>query len=276
MTANKYQNVRAALCWTKEIAALAIAMVDRFNEPIELFTETAFNVEDLDPSQYKDVFDDPTTFDEARNHPDPFQRKKWREAIKKEFDKMGSRNVWTKIKRSAMEDGRRCVKHKWVFNIKRNGIFRARLVACGYSQIAGTDFNEIYAPVANDVTFRLLLIEMLIRGLEAMIFDVETAFLMGDLDTTIYMDCPMGMDHEDDEVLLLNKTIYGLVQSARLYNHKFAKTIIDLGFKQCEADPCLFKREKNGDPCVGETLCCISLHIIAHISLRDIYVYLRD
>ena len=71
---------------------------------------------------------------------------------------------------------------------------------------------------------------------------------MGDLDTTIYMDCPMGMDHEDEEVVLLNKTVDGLVQSARLCNHKFAKTMIDLWFEQCKADPCLFKREKNGEP----------------------------
>ena len=62
-------------------------------------------------------------FDEAWNHPDPFQRNKWKEAIQKEFKKMNEQGVWRKINRSEMPPGRRCVKHKWVFNIKRNGIF---------------------------------------------------------------------------------------------------------------------------------------------------------
>ena len=53
---------------------------------------------------------------------------------------------------------RRCVKSKWVFKIKRDGTFRARIVACGYSQIPGVDFSDNYAPVVNDITFRMLLI----------------------------------------------------------------------------------------------------------------------
>ena len=48
---------------------------------------------------------------------------------------MNNRGVWRKIKRSDVPKGRRLVKYKWVFDIKRNGRFRARLVVCGYSQI---------------------------------------------------------------------------------------------------------------------------------------------
>ena len=81
-------------------------------------------------------------FDEAWNHPDEWQRSKWREAIMKEFTKMEKLNVGKKIKRQDMPEGQRCVKHKWVFEIKRNGVFHARLVACGYSQIPGVDFME--------------------------------------------------------------------------------------------------------------------------------------
>ena len=71
---------------------------------------------------------------------------------------MGKLQVWKKVPRSTMGANRRCVKHKWVFEIKRSGIFRARLAACGYSQVPGVDFTEVYAPVANDVTYRLLVI----------------------------------------------------------------------------------------------------------------------
>ena len=107
------------------------------------------------------------------------------------------------------------MKHKWVFEIKRNGVFRSRLVACGYSQVPGVDFQDIYSPVINDVTVRAMLIAMMIWGLDCKLIDVETAFLHGVLGKgeEIYMDCPEGMVHTEDECLLLENTIYGLVQS---------------------------------------------------------------
>jgi hypothetical protein len=47
-------------------------------------------------------------------------------------------------KQSLAESERRCIKHKWVFDIKRDGTFKAWLVACGYSQIPGVDFADVY------------------------------------------------------------------------------------------------------------------------------------
>jgi Reverse transcriptase (RNA-dependent DNA polymerase) len=79
------------------------------------------------------------------------------------------------------------VKHKWVFDIKRSGIFRAILVACGYSQVAGIDFTQVFSPVCNDVTFRVVLICMIVWGLDALIFDVVAAFLTGNLKEEIYI-----------------------------------------------------------------------------------------
>ena len=200
--------------------------------------------EKIPPTVYRDLFTAPNKFEEAWNHPDPWQRLKWRAAITKEFDKMESQKVWKVIKRSEMPKGRRCVKHKWVFEIKRNGVFRARLVACGYSQVPGVDFTETYAPVVNDITVRLLLIVMIIWKFAALIGDVETAFLNGVLGIgeEIFMDCPEGMECEDDDCALLEKTIYGLVQSARAYFKKAVKVLIEIGFKQSAADPCLFVR----------------------------------
>jgi len=48
---------------------------------------------------------EPTTFQDAYNHPNPSQRKKWREAIKKEFRDMTHRGVWRKVKRSTIPQG---------------------------------------------------------------------------------------------------------------------------------------------------------------------------
>ena len=78
-------------------------------------------------------FIEPKTFDEAWNHQDPHQRRKWLTAILKEFADMEKRKIWKKVKRSDMPSDCRCVKSKWVFKIKRDVTFCARLVACGYS-----------------------------------------------------------------------------------------------------------------------------------------------
>ena len=118
----------------------AFAMIDRFGGDFDEATlpELAMFVdsdlqqqpkeakyEKMDPTHYKDIFDKPRSFDEAWNHEEPFQRRKWREAINKELDKMNLRKAWRKIKRSQKPKDRRCVKHKWVLEIKRSGIFRA-------------------------------------------------------------------------------------------------------------------------------------------------------
>jgi hypothetical protein len=73
----------------------------------------------------------PETFQQAYNHPDEKIRTKWREGIKKEFHDMIKQGVWRNMKRNDVPSGRQCVKNRWVFEIKQNGIFRSRLVACG-------------------------------------------------------------------------------------------------------------------------------------------------
>ena len=107
----------------------------------------------IEEQRLKEAYEEPKTFQDAYHHPDPLQREKWRTAIKKEFADMHNRNVWRNFKRRDMPANRRCVKNKWVLKIKRDGRFRARLVACGYSQVPGVDFTENYAPVVNDVTW---------------------------------------------------------------------------------------------------------------------------
>ena len=190
-----------------------------------------------------DDYDEPTTFAEAWNHPNQEKRKKWRMAIQKEFADMNKRQVWRKMKRRDMPNGRRCVKCKWVFKEKRNGVFRARLVACGYSQIAGIDFSENYSPVVNDISYRIMLIILILMKLHGMIADVETAFLHGDLEEDIYMECPEGLDAEIDECLKLLKSIYGLVQAARQWWKKLIEILKRIGFVVNKADPCLLMRK---------------------------------
>jgi Reverse transcriptase (RNA-dependent DNA polymerase) len=80
---------------------------------------------------------------------------------------------------------------KWVFKVKKDGTYCARLVALGYNQVPGDDFTDNYAPVINDVTFRLVLLIYLLRKMDSEIIDVEAAFLYGIfLKEEIFMKSP--------------------------------------------------------------------------------------
>ncbi len=157
---------------------------------------------------------------------------------------MNKQQLWHKVKRDKIPKGRHCVKCKWVFKIKRNGIFHACLVACGYSQIPGVDFSENYSPVVCDVTFRILILVLIVFSLKAKIVDMETAVLYGNIEEETFMECPPGMtDVKQNEVLALNKCIYGLVQAARQYHKKAVEVLHKIGFKGGDVNPCLFWKQ---------------------------------
>ena len=187
----------------------------------------------------------PKSFEEAWNHPDELLREEWRGSIRKEFRGMLNRGVWRTIKRRDMPSGRRLVKNNWIFDIKRDGRFRARLVACGYSQVPGIDFQNSYAPTINDVTWRILLVLMVLKNYEGRVVDVETAFLYGELEEDIYMENPPGLGNSADECVKLEKAIYGLVQAARQYYKFFVKVLTEIGFELSKADPCLLVRRND-------------------------------
>jgi hypothetical protein len=82
--------------------------------------------------------------------------------------------------------------------------------------------------------------------LQASIVDVETAFLHGNLQEKIYMNVPKGLSQDDNTCLLLKKTIYGLVQSAREFYNKLLSTLKSMGFTENKSEPYLLTRWING------------------------------
>ena len=132
------------------------------------------------------------------------------------------------------------------FQDQKKWSYRARLVAKRFSQIPGEDFTEHFSPVINDVTFRIVQTRMILEGLDAIVIDIDNAFLNGDLDHEIFMKMPEGykeciQDYEDGKALKLDKAIYGLVQAARQFWKKFNSKLNQAGFKPSIADPCLFQ-----------------------------------
>ena len=181
----------------------------------------------------------------------------WQVAIRKEIKSMINRGVWRKIDKVKIPENRRLIGNKWVFKIKRDGTYRARLVALGYSQIPGVDYTENFAPVAHDVSFRIALARMMVEKLDSLVMDVETAFLYGDIEEEIFMKSPVGMDEIDpgsspEDCYQLKKGIYGLCQAARQFWKKFVDTIKKepFGFTVSPADPCMLFKENNLGICI--------------------------
>jgi Reverse transcriptase (RNA-dependent DNA polymerase) len=185
---------------------------------------------------------EPSTLDQAWNHADPKDQDNWRNVIKKELIDMESKKVWEVIKKEGIPEGRRTIKNKWIFKIKRNGVFRARLVACGYSQVPGIVFNESFDPVINDVSLRIMLVSKLIWDLQVSIIDVKTAFLNGELQEEIYINVPEASRIDPDYCLKLKRAIYGLVPSAREFYKKLTLVLKSMGFKENKSDPCLLSK----------------------------------
>ena len=197
-----------------------------------------------------DLHENPTYFNEAWNHEDPQERKHWRDAIKKEFRDMIKNEVWSKYKKKDIPNDRRLLGSKWVFKKKKNGVFRARLVALGYNQIPGVDHQDNFAPVVTETTFRLVMIFSMLNDCACEIVDIETAFLYGDLEETIFMKVPEGLSlvtgevFDEDQALILKHSIYGLVQAARQFFKKLRNVLTQrMGFRKCLNDQCLLMRD---------------------------------
>ena len=80
---------------------------------------------------------------------------------------MEKNQVWRVIKEAEVPENRRLLGAKWVFKVKKNGIFKARLVAQGFSQIPGVDHQDSFSPVIYNTTFRIILVMMIKYGWEA-------------------------------------------------------------------------------------------------------------
>jgi hypothetical protein len=186
---------------------------------------------------------EPQTYGQAINSTN---KESWVDAMKDEFKSMAKRQVWAPCKVNNMRDGANVLDTKWVYKLKSDGRYRARLVAKGYNQIPGVDFTESHSPVANDVSIRLVLIICLLNNWTTEQIDVETAFLYGNLDEELYLKRSQGLNEysditiSNDEVLLLSKAIYGLVQAARAWTTIYIRFLVDkLHFVWSKGDPCL-------------------------------------
>ncbi len=167
----------------------------------------------------------------------------WINAMTKEKESLDTNCVWNLVE---LPEGRKPVGSKWVFKTKTNADgkierYKARLVAQGFSQKFGSDYDETFCPVVRPV--RTLIVMSVQYGLQLHQVDVTTAFLNGELKEEVYMRQPEGFVTPGKEHLVckLKKSIYGLKQSPRCWNTALDSHLKKMGFVQAGSDPCIYR-----------------------------------
>ncbi|GJV39606.1 retrotransposon protein, putative, ty1-copia subclass [Tanacetum coccineum] len=120
--------------------------------------------------------------------------------------------------------------------------FKSRLVAKGFTQTYGVDYEETFSPVADIRAIRILIAIAAFYDYEIWQMDVKTAFLNGHLFEEVYMTQPEGFVNPKypNHVCKLKRSIYGLKQASRQWNKRFDDEIKKFGFTQNQDEPCVY------------------------------------
>ncbi|GJR46560.1 putative ribonuclease H-like domain-containing protein [Tanacetum coccineum] len=126
---------------------------------------------------------------------------------------------------------------------------KARLVAQGYTQEEGIDYDKVFAPVARIEAIRLFLAYASFMGSMVYQMDVKSAFLYGQIEEEVYVYQPPGFEDPDylDKVYKVVKALYGLHQAPRAWYETLAKCLLDNGFHRGMIDQTLFIKKQKGD-----------------------------
>ncbi|CAM8902581.1 unnamed protein product [Rhodiola kirilowii] len=169
-----------------------------------------------------------------------------------EIQALQSNNTWQVMQ---LPSGKNAISSKWIFRVKRhsNGTierYKARLVARGFSQEEGLDYNETFAPVVKMTTVRTVIALASSKNWPLFQLDVDNAFLHGALDEEVYMSFPPGFFKQEKHmgmVCKLNKSLHGLKQAPRQWFSRFSDALLTYGFQQSSQDHSLFTYNHNGD-----------------------------
>jgi hypothetical protein len=173
----------------------------------------------LQPFQTLLALKEPRGFKSAAKHPE------WLSAMDSEIQALQRNDTWTLVPRPASHNVVGC---RWIFKTKLRSDgsiehHKARLVAQGFSQIKGLDFDDTFSPVVRPVTVRLILSLALTSGWRLHQLDVNNAFLYGLLHDEVYMEQPPGYIDPlfPRHVCRLKRALYGLKQAPRAWFHRF-------------------------------------------------------
>nr|GEU82125.1 retrovirus-related Pol polyprotein from transposon TNT 1-94 [Tanacetum cinerariifolium] len=177
----------------------------------------------------------------------------WVIVMQDELDQFAKLKVWRLVPKP---DGKTVIKTKWIFKNKKDesGLVirnKARLVAVGYSQQEGIDYDETFTPFARIESIRLFLAYAAHKDFMVFQMDVKTTFLNGIHKEEVYVGQPPGFfsNQYPNHVYALDKVLYGLKQAPRAWYDVLSKFLIDSGFQKGSIDTTLFIKKRVNIQC---------------------------
>jgi hypothetical protein len=174
----------------------------------------------------------------------------WHQAIVRDMEAHLENSTWELVK---LPPRHKAIGSKWVFKVKHNRDgtverYKAHLVAKGFGQRPGVDFNETFAPTAKWAALRAILALAALENLELESIDISNAYLNGELhNVDVYMQQPDGFTERDSTwVAHLLKGLYSLKQGGCKWFQRLEEVLVKLGFARIRSDSSVFIWEKDG------------------------------
>ncbi|GJU66456.1 retrovirus-related pol polyprotein from transposon TNT 1-94 [Tanacetum coccineum] len=185
---------------------------------------------------------------EPKNIKEAIQDESWTIAMQEVLNQFKTNDVWSLV---PPPDNQTIIRTKWVFKNKldKNGVVsrnKARLVAQGYNQQEGIDFDEIFTSVARLESIRILLAYACTHAFKIFQMDVKSAFLNGFINKEVYVAQPPSfVDFEKpNHVFKLKKALYGLKQAPKAWYDRLKAFLLDHEYTMSLVDNTLFTKKR--------------------------------
>jgi hypothetical protein len=186
---------------------------------------------------------EPSCFEQVIGNP------KWDNAMDEKMATLDANATWELV---ALPKDKKTIRCKWVYKVKHNvdgsmSKYKTRLVAKGYAQIYGIDYEETYSPIAKMITVRAIIGMATTKGWSLHQMDVKNDFFHEDLQEEVYMEQPPGYVDQTHPNLVctLKKTLYDLKQAPKAWSDKIGQYLITNGFQTSNADFSLYVKNIN-------------------------------
>lgn len=170
---------------------------------------------------------------------------KWEYGMVDENESLNTNRVWDLVD---LPTDRKALRGRWVYKIKRGGQgeilrYKARWVVRGFEQQEGLDYHETFASVVKPMSYKALFALAAANDWDIDQMDVKTAFLYGEIDEHIYVQQPSHFDDGSGRVCKLNRALYGLKQSPRVWFETLASFLGTLGYTPLDSDFNVFTKD---------------------------------
>ena len=232
--------------------ASSVLDIDLLEQPLRVvIDDVQHEILTVDMSDFGKV-PPPKTYEDTQRSP---LKPKWDDSMQEEHTTLMENKTWTYVSRNDPRVRRRKpTKSRWVYTIKYNrdgtiSRWKSRFVVCGYSQRHGYDYDRAFSATLRASSFRTLLAISAGKGMRLMHFDVKNAFTEANMDNhDVFVEPAKGFEvwewingKKQSMLLHLQRALYGTKQASRLWQETLRDHLVEQGFKQSTADPCLYR-----------------------------------